>query len=545
MLRSEIIRAILEKRGISAEALEEYLNPSLAGLARPEELPGIVEAGDVLLDALASGLEMVVFGDYDCDGVCATTILSTALKALGGKVSEFVPARLTEGYGMSEKSVARMLRENPSVRLVITVDTGVNAVESIAELKAKGLQVVITDHHLPGDELPAADALVDPKVAAPEHLSDLCGAGVAFLLANRLISEARRRGRYKGSNIGGPLLVLAGLATVTDIMPLLGQNRILVAEALKHFGEWAPIGLKELHQRASRSGYDRLTSRDFGFMLGPRINAAGRLASSLEALELLSSDDREIVRELARIIDGYNTERKSIEPKMTDEAFSKVVAGASAQMIYLPNGHPGIAGIVAARLMEKLSTPVCVLAGGHGSARSPDGINIRDAFVACSSVLDKFGGHAAAGGFSVLDGKTDEFRRLLCAYCDKLAVTAARPSTGGGVGTVDACVDFSDITMELAEDIQKMEPFGEGNPEPVFAVRELTFGDVRQMGAEGKHLLITFRKSPLQAVWWGHGELVEQLRAESAVPHDIFFKVAISEYGERHVEMRLIGIERT
>ena len=536
-----IVERILASRGIVGEKLEEYLHPTVDRLAKPEDLPGIVQAADVVLDSVLYRRKIVVFGDYDCDGVCATAIVSRTLRALGGDVSEFIPDRLTEGYGMSEASIARMLRNNPGVGLVVTVDNGINSVEQVTNLKRKWCSVVVTDHHLPGDSLPDANAIVDPKVSAPPHLENLCGAGVAFLLANRIMSEAKRRGKYKGGPIGGPLLVLAGLATVTDIMPLLGQNRIFVSEALKRFATCAPMGLRELYARAARSGYGEMSSRDFGFMIGPRINAAGRISSALEALELVTSEDREIVRELARLVDGYNVERKAIEQKMLDEAMAKVVPGAAAQVIFLPNGNPGVAGIVAARVLEKLgeSVPVCVQAGGHGSARAPDGINIRDAFVACSEVLERYGGHAAAGGFSIVPGRVDDFRKMLCAYCEQHAPESSAADADDGV---DAWVEPEDLTLELAEDLRRLEPFGEGNPEPVFGLRGVCFADVKPLGAEGKHLSATLCSSGLRAIQWNRGDQVEKLRTESANPHDLTFTLAISDYGERHVELRLVSI---
>ena len=541
---SPIVEKILALRGIDDAAREEFLHPTLDKLAKPEELPGIDKAADIILDSVLYRRKIVVFGDYDCDGVCATAIISRTLKALGGTVSEFIPDRLTEGYGMSEASIARMLKGNPGVGLVITVDNGINSVEEVTNLKRKWSSVVVTDHHLPGDELPDANAIVDPKLAAPPHLQDLCGAGVAFMLANRIVSEAKRRGMYSGPSIGGPLLVLAGLATVTDIMPLLGQNRILVSEALKRFFTCAPMGLRELHSRAARAGATELTARDFSFMLGPRINAVGRIEAfgAAQALELVVSEDREIVRELARLIDGYNLKRKSIEQRMTDEAMAKIVPGAAAQVIDLSDGHPGVTGIVAARLMERLEcrAPVCVYAGGHGSARAPEGFNIRDAFVACDEVLERYGGHAAAGGFGVKEGRVDDFRRMLCDYCEKFA--AAAPSVAEKRGEPDLWVEPGDLTLELAEELRELEPFGEGNREPVFALKGVLFADVKQLGMDGKHLAITFRGSGLKAVWWNHGDLVEKIRAASAVPHDILFTLAVSEYGERHAEPRVVSI---
>ena len=536
----EILETILLRRGVAAADIASFLYPSLEDLAKPEELPGIVEAADAVLGAVSANRIVVVFGDYDCDGVCATAIVVKALEAVGARVQAFLPERLGEGYGMSDASVSRMLEEHPGVGLVVTVDNGINSVGQIDALKERGISVVVTDHHLPGDELPPADALVDPKVAAPPHLENLCGAGVAFLLANRLVAEAKRRGMYSGPNVGGPLLVLAGLATVTDIMPLVGQNRIIVAEALKRFGAWAPLGLKELYFRAARSGCDRLTSRDFGFLLGPRINAAGRLASGMDALDLILETNRERAREYALRIDLNNTERKSIEIKMTDEAMGKVVAGAPAQVIDLPDGHPGVAGIVAARVLERLggTVPVCVLASGHGSARSPDGINIRDAFVACADLLDTFGGHAAAGGFSVKPGRVDEFRTRLCEYCRTLKAEIVCHGD-----EPELWIEPGDVTLELAESLQLMEPFGECNEEPVFGLRGVTFSDVRPLGSDGRHLAVQLRGSGLRAVWWAHGSRVEELRASGFATHDIAFTIAISEYGERHAELRLVSMD--
>lgn len=283
----DIVSRVLALRGQDAQSVEEYLRPSLKRLAAPSELPGVERAADIILDQPG---DVVVFGDYDCDGVSATAIMLSALNAIRpGCAAAFIPERLSEGYGMSDKAVGRMLEEHPGVKLVVTVDNGIGALKYVKALKARGVKVVVTDHHLAGDDLAelesVADALVNPKVAAPDKLSDLCGAGVAFILAGALVEKARQRGIYSGPAIGGPLLVMAGLATVTDIMPLTGQNRILVAEALKRFRTLAPVGLKELYRQAAKSMAPALDCRDFGFLIGPRINAAGRMGSGTVALQ--------------------------------------------------------------------------------------------------------------------------------------------------------------------------------------------------------------------------------------------------------------------
>ena len=545
-----IVEELLRQRGIVD--YEKYFNPSLADLAAPDELPGVSAAVVKMIEAVKAGRRIVVFGDYDCDGVCATAIMALALKAVGGNVETFLPKRLDEGYGMSDEAVVRMLGDFPGVELVVTVDNGINSISQIADLRSEGIETIVTDHHLPSVNmfgqmlLPNAVAIVNPKVAAPEHLQDLCGASVAFLLANALVDAATKCGLYAGPKIGGPLLVLAGLATVTDVMPLVGQNRILVSESLKRFHNWAPLGLRELYARASRSTSTTLTTKDYGFLIGPRINAAGRVANGEESLELVLTDDREIAREAARIVDGRNVERKQIESGMVDQAMAKVVEGAAAQVIDMPDGPPeqqGIAGIVAARIMEKVHVPTGVLAGGHGSARAPEGYNVRDALKACSKYLTRYGGHAAAAGFSVKEGMVDEFRVAFAAECAKQYETFRNSSLATLTSSFryDLEIDPADLTLELAEEIAKMEPFGEGNKEPVFMFRNATLSDVRFLGQESKHL--AFTANGFKGVWWGRGDLVEELRA-SVAPVDIAFTIEISTYGEPHVELRPVDISK-
>ena len=227
--------------------------------------------------------------------------------------------------------------------------------------------------------------------------------------------------------------------------------------------------------------------------------------------------------------------RKGIEQKMTEDAIAKVVPGAAAQVIDLPDGHQGVAGIVAARVLEHIGggVPVCVVAAGHGSARAPDGINIRDALAACGETLLTYGGHAAAAGFSVKEGRVDDFRRMLCEVCAGFTPTASE--------SVDAWLAPSDVTLELAEDIQLMEPFGEGNPEPVFGMRDVSFSDVKLIGQDGRHLALTLARSGIRAVFWGKGGEVENYRASRAGSYTIRFRVAVSSYLDRHAELHLFS----
>ncbi|MBR1587199.1 MAG: DHH family phosphoesterase, partial [Kiritimatiellae bacterium] len=370
---SPILARVLAARGVAPESVESFFDPALARLARAADLPGVPAAVEAILPFVVSRRKIVVFGDYDADGVCASAIMVRTMRKLGGVAEAFIPERFTEGYGMTDASIARLLGEHPDVALVITVDNGITAPREVESLRARGIAVVVTDHHLPGPELPAPDALVNPRVASAPGCEGLCGAGVAFFLAAALANEAVVRGIYGGGKFAGPLLVLAGLATVADLMPLTDQNRILVAQALAAFRTCAPVGLRELYDRASRRAAP-LGSRDFGFMLAPRINAAGRMDTARVAYDLLMTEDREEARQLAVKVDSFNALRKTEEQRV-EQAVREQCGGMDGLPAVVARGadwHSGVAGIVAARVMETAHMPVAVVVGDRGSARAPD-----------------------------------------------------------------------------------------------------------------------------------------------------------------------------
>lgn len=551
----ELFARILAVRGIAADDAEHFLSPSLKNLSPSAELPGVVAAAAVILDAIESSAgrtapSICIFGDYDCDGISAAAIMISTLDAVApGMAQAFIPHRMTEGYGMTEASVGRMLKEVPGVRLVITVDNGINSLAHVRSLKAQGISVVITDHHLPGEDAEDLRAevagFVNPKVEAPKQLEGLCGAGVAFMLAGEIVAQAKDRGLYDGPPLGGPLLVLAGLATVTDIMPLTGQNRILVAEALRRFRQLAPVGLRELYDRACKNSAPILSSRDFGFLLGPRINAAGRMASGEEALKLLLSADREEARMLALAVDNYNIDRKMTEGAMTEYALSLVEPDVAAQVIDIPNGHQGVAGIVASRILESCPHgPVAIVVSGHGSCRAPEGFNVRDILQNAAAALEHFGGHAQAGGFSVRDGMFAEFKRLFTEGAAAQAAKLKAANCAPDDVFYDAEITEADIALDFAESIERLEPFGEGNEEPVFRIDNVVFSSVRTLGADGKHLSVELAApSRLRAVWWGHGDMAESIRSNSANTFDLLFKFSVSDYGSRHVELTITDLK--
>ncbi len=542
-----LMARLLAVRGVTPETLAFYFDPSLSNLESPESIPGISEAARAILDAVRAGRKVVVFGDYDCDGISATAIIVRTLRAFNASVIAFLPDRMSEGYGMTALSVSRLLSEHPDTGIVVTVDNGINSVEEVAFLKAKGIDVVVTDHHLPGESLPEC-IIVNPKVSAPEQFEGLCGAGVAFFLSNALVGKAREEGIYTGGKISPPLFVLAGLATITDVMPLCAQNRVLVSAALKLFRSYAPIGLKELYLRAAKTGAEVVSVRDFSFGIGPRINASGRMSNGYEALGLLLADNVEEAREFARKVDEKNVERKSVEQKMFDDAIKQLANGAAAQIIELPQGHKGVAGIVASRVLEHLvkaggsPVPVAVVVGRHGSLRAPEGYNICEALSKSAMALERFGGHALAGGFTVKEGGMERFREIFPAVCEAWRADFADETHGTSL--IDAWVNTEDLSVEFVESLEKMAPFGEGNPEPRFALRGVRFSEVKSIG-EGRHLALSLANSGgLRGVWWRNGDKVEYFRSNSASVFDVMFTASISNFGsERHVELNISDVK--
>ena len=555
-----ILARLLASRGVTEEGREAFLDPSLTRLARSDDLPGMTEAVQVILPFLHTKRKIVVFGDYDADGVCASAILVTALRRLGGNAEAFIPHRFGEGYGMTAASLERLWCEHADAALVVTVDNGISSPDEVAKLKVKGIQVVVTDHHLPGENLPKADALVNPRVQSCPGSADLCGAGVAFFLASALAQAATEKGLYTGPKFSGPLLVLAGLATVADLVPLKEQNRILVAQSLAYFNRCAPCGLRELRDKAARSAA-ALTARDYGFLLAPRINAAGRMATADAAFKLLActDEDREEARQLASRIDGFNGERRGFEQTMYQEACAQidkageedlqaVVAWDAGCVTGATKGqrwHLGVAGIVASRLLEHYHVPAAVAVGETGSVRAPDGYNVHDALAAASEHLVRFGGHAAAGGFTVKPGAFEAFRAAFTTACAKQRKEHALDADARDF---DGWVEPGDLTPGLYADLRRLEPFGEGNPEPVFGLRGVTLREVRVMGVEGRHLSLVFvNRDVPRAIWWGHGGRAEDLRKHAARPYDVFFTLTTSGFDSAlpHLELRVVDLRPT
>ncbi len=564
---NEAFARILVTRGVTVENFDEHLaSPQdllKKYLVSPTSLPGVSKAVDVILPFLIDGeKQIIVYGDYDVDGVCATAILVKTLSALGAKnVKAFFPNRFTEGYGITPNSINRLLSENPNVELLITVDNGITAAAEIAELRKRGITVVVTDHHIPGDSIPDADALVNPKVASDDgkELDDLCGAGVAFFLSSALTKVAVEKNIYTGDKFSAPLFVLAGLATVADLMPLTKQNRLLVKCALHCYKKNPPVGLHSLYLKAARKTVD-LSARDFAFMLAPRINAAGRMDSAEKAYELLMAENRDEADKNASELDGFNATRRSVEAEMQKVAREQIEASPDKYRNVIvvsfsdekgdegENKKPkkaGVAGIVAARLMDTCQKPTVVIVDGHGSVRAPEGYNVHKALTDCSEVLSRFGGHACAGGLSINAEGSDSFEKFFRLF-DAVCVEQRKALSKERFIEYDVKLEPDDLDVQFYNKLLKLEPFGESNPEPIFVMENVNIESVKVIGFERNHLSLEFKKGENKlprAVWWKVDQnTIKKLNSKNYLAgfFDIMFHLVVSDFNHTVPELELI-----
>ena len=423
---------------------------------------------------LRAGTRITVHGDYDVDGVCATAILVRALRSLGATVSWFLPGRLEDGYGLSGETVRRLAARG--TRLLITADCAITAVEEVRAANALGIDVVVTDHHHPlaSGQLPECP-IVHPAVCG-YPCAELCGAGVAYKLAQAL-----------GATTAEEDVELVALATVADLMPLRGENRRLVREGLAAMAGTAKPGLRALMEVA-RVDPSALDAHALGFRLAPRINAAGRVRRADAGLELLLTDDRARAAEIAAELDQLNTERRALEQRITWEAEASAAAlgDRSAFVLAGEDWHPGVIGIVASRIVERHHRPAILVALdrelGHGSARSIPGFDLLGALHACAGHLERYGGHRAAAGLTIRRDRLDNFRAAVERHAEALLT----PDLLVPVERVDAIVSGSDLGLTLAEELERLEPTGLGNPQPRLLVPGARLCDVRPMG-DGRH----------------------------------------------------------
>lgn len=523
----EIIDLLLENRGLKTEKeKEEFLDPKDPYLLTPAEVGvsaiEIRKAIRRIERAIKNKEKVIVYGDYDTDGVCATAVMWETLHELGANVMPFIPNR-DEGYGMKVKRIEAFAEEG--IGLIITVDQGIVANEQIELANKKGVDVIITDHHLLGKKKPRALATI--------HTTKLAGCGVAWFFAREL-SQSKVS------------LDLATIGTITDMVPLLGPSRSLVKFGLRDLRQTKRPGLLGLYKTATLA-QEKISAYEIGFIVGPRVNASGRMDDPMDALRLICTRDENRAIALAKKLEGKNRERQLLMEELTTQAREVwLKEDGKSNLIFIAHEafHQGVMGLVAGKLMEEFYRPVVVIAKGEkfsrASARSPEGFSIIEAVRASSDILLDHGGHPRAAGFTIETEKIAILKeRLVQLAAKELDKERLTPTL-----RVDTELDLANLNPDLYREIERMEPFGEGNPPPVFASRNLSIAGARTVGSENKHLKLRVKNSlgiGFNAIGFGLGNLFSVLSPEK--PVDIAYNLTINEWnGNKDLELKIKDI---
>ena len=546
---------VLIARGLGGpREAKAFLSPSFEDLHDPDLLPGCVEAADRVVAAVKAGRRVTIYGDYDCDGVTATALLVKLLRKARATVDYFIPDRLTDGYGLNADTLRELHAADPG-RLVVSVDCGVASVAEAAVAKELGLELVVTDHHAFGDDLPDAAVVVHPRLPGGGYpFGDLCGAGVALKLA---IAVARKLGDGSKApeHLRAPLFEavgLAALATIADVVPLKGENRSLVHLGLRGLFHHPPPGLKALLTACGLEEGRPISAEDVGFRVAPRINAAGRLKQAGLAVELLLSDDPHRIGQLTAYLDELNETRKKVERAVVKEAKRQVAAhgwdDGRGLVLASKEWHPGVVGIAAGRVAETFGAPTVLVAlgrsgdpdGGTGSARTHAGYDLIAGLDRCAAHLLGHGGHAAAAGVRLKEEDLDAFREAFAADVS----ANHRPTEDDLTERVDAEVRLADCTLHAVKELDdKLGPFGRENPRPVFVATGVDLqGEPKTMGQDGKHLSALFDQQgrTMRAVAWGRGEDAATLRTSG--PLSLAFTTEVNRWRDSEsVQLQLRG----
>jgi single-stranded-DNA-specific exonuclease len=516
---SEITASVLVRRGYGDPETAQAFLAGEQSLHDPMLLGDMTVAVERIRAAIAAGKRICVHGDYDVDGICATVLAVLVLRELGADVEWHLPSRFDEGYGVSGATLGRLAEEGCG--LVLTVDCGITAVDEVRRARELGLEVIVTDHHRPGDELPDCPLVATKPSEYP--FPELCGTGVAFKLGQALLgADAEALKRH---------LDLVALATIADVVPLLGENRSLVIAGLRALARTQKPGLQAL-MKVARVDPATVDTGQVGFRLAPRINAAGRLGHPGAALELLLTEDREEARRLADRLEELNRDRQAVEDKILRAAIAQVEEWPEAKrrrkayVVWGDDWHEGVIGIVASRLVERYNRPVVLLAGGEGawkgSGRSIPSFDLHGALRSCAQFLQRFGGHRAAAGLSILPEFVEPFADAFAAQAEGLLTTDDLVPTT----VVDAVLPRgANLTLELCEDLRRLAPFGLGNPEVTLLAPACELGDLATVG-DGKHLRFRVHRDGRDAggaIAFGQGKQLDRFRRVGR--YDVAFRL--------------------
>lgn len=538
---SPLTAIALYNRGIREDkAIKNFLEKNQEGLHDPFLMRDMDKAVERIRAAKEAGEKITIYGDYDVDGITAIAILYKHLRGMGISVNYYVPDRMQEGYGVNRDALDKIKESGSS--LIITVDTGITAVEECEYASSIGLDVIVTDHHECKEKIPQVYAAIDPKRKDCDYpFKSLAGVGVVFKLISAL------EGGDSTSELIEKYADLMCLGTVADISPLVDENRVIVTEGLKRFKNTKNVGLKALIDVSV--GDKTITTSTIGYIIAPRINASGRLGCASRSVELFLTDDEDKARNLAKSLCDENSLRQQTEQKMFKEALEYLndhpdVKNDKIIVIAHENWHHGIVGIVSSKITEKFYKPSILFAvdgdEAKGSGRSVSGFNLFGALENCSDLLEKFGGHELAAGLTIKSENIEVFRKRINEYSmDKISETMMIPTI-----MLDAAIKVPYINMDTVHDINKLQPFGVDNPTPAFAVKNIKIHKISVM-SEGKHLRMTLLKEGkyLDAVGFGMGEYYHYLEEGDFI--DVAFALDINDYkGFQNVQLILKDIKK-
>lgn len=534
-------RLIRNKDIVGDEEIREYLYGGLEDLHPASLMKGMDRAADILTEKIRDGKRIRIIGDYDIDGVCATYILLRGLRAAGASVDTDIPDRKKDGYGLNRELVRRA--KEAETDTIVTCDNGIAAVQEIAYAKEMRLTVIVTDHHEVQEELPPADVTVNPRQEnCPYPFKKLCGAAVAW----KLIQVLWARLGIPDKEIYEELLMFAAFATVGDVMDLTGENRILVREGLKRLRRTAHPGMSALIE-VNELARERLSAFHIGFVLGPCINASGRLDTAKRALELLDTEDKELAHARAEALKSLNDERKSMTEKGVEEAVALIESSRMKEdrvlVVYLPDCHESLAGIIAGRIRERYYRPVFVLTRGEeavkGSGRSIEAYSMFEEMSRCRELYQKYGGHPMAAGVSMPEEHVELFRERLNELC---SLTEADLTE---VVHIDMALPFAYVSEALIDELELLEPFGKGNTKPVFAARNVRILESRVLGKNENVLRMKLRDESgtvLDGIYFHDGmyEVLADLQ-KKPVMHILYYPEINEFRGRRSLQLRILN----
>ncbi len=534
---NELLATILVNRNIVEESeIEKFLKPTRNDFYNPYEMPDMEIAVERIIKAIESNEKVIIYGDYDVDGITSVMVLKSFLRERGLEVTEYIPNRLEEGYGLNKAAVEEIAKKDN--KLMITVDCGISAIEEVEYGNTLGIETIITDHHEPGNELPKALAVVDAKRKDNKYpFRNLAGVGVVFKLIQaisiKLNLEEKEYLKY---------LDIVCIGTISDIVPLVDENRVIVKLGLKLVEQTKNIGLKAILQSC---GYNKIDSTAISFGVAPRINACGRMGHQEEALKLFLSKDVNEVNELIQKLNGYNKMRQEIEKNIYDDAIKQIeknnLTEKNTIVVSGKNWHHGVIGIVSSKITDLYFKPSILLSEEEerlkGSGRSIPGFDLYEALTECKDYIEKFGGHSMAIGIIINKNKIEEFKERLEEISKQKNIEEIVP-----ILKIDAQINLNDLRKEKIESLKELEPYGEENKMPLFAIKNIKIDSIRAL-SEGKHLKLTLKdnKNLVNAIGFNLGYMSNEFKIGDKV--DVVGNLEINTFnGVDNIQINLKDI---